>query len=396
MLYLDHASTSYPKDPRVIEAVARALADPGVAPDRGHSARGRAAGRLLEEARVRVAELLSLPAPERVTFTLNATDALNLAIKGSVRAGDEVVLSQVEHNSVVRPLHGLARSHGVELRVVPADARGVVAAPAVLASVTRRTRLVAVCHASNVTGALQPVSAIGSALRAAAAGSGGARPLFLVDVAQSAGYRPLDEVAEAADLIAGAGHKGPGGPLGTGFLWVRPGVELRPLREGGTGVKSEEPLQPTGYPGALEAGSPNVPGVAGLGEAARLRVAGGLPGVAESRRVAAQEFLSRAAAIDGVTVWGPAEAAAREAVFPLRVRHFTVAEAALLLETRFGIEQRAGLHCAPGAHVALGTAFEGTLRLSFGACPSAAEVSVAIAALRELAARGESAPGSSA
>jgi selenocysteine lyase/cysteine desulfurase len=386
MLYLDHASTSFPKDARVAEAVARALVDPGVSPDRGHSPRGRAAGRLIEEARALVAELLSAPAPERVTFTLNATDALNLAIKGCVRPGDHVVLTQVEHNSVVRPLHGLARTFGAGgefLSVAPADRRGVVAPADVLRRVTRRTRLVAMCHASNVTGALQPVLKVGRALRAA----GGERPLLLVDVAQSAAYRPLDEVAEVADLIAGAGHKGPGGPLGTGFLWVRPGVELRPLREGGTGMKSEEPVQPSEYPGALEAGSPNVPGIAGLREAVRLRLEGGLSEVAGSRQLAAREFLARAAAVEGVAVFGP-DATAREPVFPVRVRGLSVAEAAVLLETRFGVEQRAGLHCAPGTHVALGTAFEGTLRLSFGPRPTGDEVSAAVAALGELAARG--------
>jgi selenocysteine lyase/cysteine desulfurase len=383
MLYLDHASTSYPKDPRVVAAVAEALVEPGVAPDRGHSARGRESARILEQARARVAELLSVPSPERVTLALNATDALNLAIKGLVADGDEVVLTQVEHNSVVRPLHGLAKRRGVRLAVAPADARGVVRAEDVLELVTPRTRLVVMAHASNVTGALQPVAAVGRALRS----SKGA-PRLLVDVAQSAGYRPLDEVAEVTDLIAGAGHKGPGGPLGTGFLWTREGVTLASLREGGTGVKSEEPLQPTEYPGALEAGSPNVPGIAGLSQAIALRLeGGGLEAIAAARRAIGAEFLARAKGIEGVTVHGPSMDA-REPVFPIRVRGLSVAEAAVLLEQRFGIEQRAGLHCAPGTHVALGTAFEGTLRLSFGARPASSEVDAAATALRELAAAG--------
>jgi len=271
------------------------------------------------------------------------------------------------------------------LKVAPADSRGVVAADEILRRVTPRTRLVVMLHASNVTGALQPVAEVGRALRAAPKRADGSRPIFLVDVAQSAGYRPLDEVAEVADLMAGAGHKGPGGPLGTGFLWVRPEVELLPVREGGTGVKSEEPIHPAEYPGALEAGSPNVPGIAGLSEAVALKLATGLDTIAGSRRVAAQEFLSRAAAIAGVEVFGPREAAAREPVFPVRVRGLSVAEAAVLLETRFGIEQRAGLHCAPGTHAALGTALEGTLRLSFGPRPVQEEVAAAVAALRELA-----------
>ncbi len=387
MLYLDHASTSFPKDPRVVAAVAKALVDPGVAPDRGSSQRGRTAGRMIERARVRVAELLAVPAPERVSFTLNATDALNLAIKGAVRPGDEVVLTQVDHNSVVRPLHRLAQMHGVVLKVAAADRFGVVAAESVLSQVSARTRWVVMTHASNVTGALQPVAAVGRALRERVTAP--SRPWLLVDVAQSAGYRPLDEIGAVADAIAGAGHKGPGGPLGTGFLWVREGVELLPLREGGTGVRSEEPLQPTEFPGALEAGSPNLPGIEGLSEAIALRMAeGGLGKVATARAAVAAEFLAQVARLDGIELFGPLDTAAREPVFPLRVRGFSIAEAALLLEREFGIEQRAGLHCAPGTHVALRTAFDGTLRLSFGPQPAVSEVTAVVAALRELAAAG--------
>jgi selenocysteine lyase/cysteine desulfurase len=236
-------------------------------------------------------------------------------------------------------------------------------------------------HASNVTGALQPVHAVGSALRAAKSPA-----RFVVDVAQSAGYRRLDDVAEVADAIAVAGHKGPGGPLGTGFLWVKPDVDLVPFREGGTGTRSAEPLQPRDDPGAYEAGSPNVPGIAGLAAALRLRLAAGeIARIGERRRAVAAEFLARSAAIAGVKVFGPADAAQREPVFAVRVERLSVAEASLLLEKEFAIEQRAGLHCAPGTHHALGTAPDGTLRLSFGAHPVAAEVAAAVDALTQLA-----------
>jgi selenocysteine lyase/cysteine desulfurase len=267
------------------------------------------------------------------------------------------------------------------LKVAPAGRDGVVRADELLALVTPRTRVVVMTHASNVTGALQPVHAVGRALRAAQSSA-----RFVVDAAQSAGYRPLDEVAEFADAIAVAGHKGPGGPLGTGFLWVRPEVDLVPLREGGTGTRSAEPLQPRDDPGAYEAGSPNVPGIAGLAAALKLRLAAGeLARVRESRRAVAAEFLARTAALAGVRVHGPADAAAREPVFAVRIERLSVAEASLLLEKQFGIEQRAGLHCAPGAHHALGTAPDGTLRLSFGAHPTSAEVAAAVDALTELA-----------
>ena len=382
-LYLDHASTSYPKDPRVVAAVAAALVDPGVAPDRGGGGRGLQAARLLAQARMLIAELLAVGAHERVTLTLNATDALNLALKGVLARGDEVVTTAVEHNSVGRPLARLAATHGVVVRAAAADGTGVVAADAVLRLVTARTRLVVLGHASNVTGALQPVAAIGRALAAAPASR---RPLLLVDAAQTAGYRPLDEIAAVADLIAGAGHKGPGGPLGTGFLWVRDGVAVAPLREGGTGSRSEELLQPEEWPGALEAGSPNVPGIAGLVAAIELRLREAtLTAVAAARAAATREFLDGVATIAGVDCLGPRDPRAREPVFPLRVRGYSVAESSALLEREFGIVQRAGLHCNPGVHQALSTFPEGTLRLSFGAGPTAAEVHATLAALRELA-----------
>jgi selenocysteine lyase/cysteine desulfurase len=380
-LYLDHASTSWPKDARVLDAVARALVDPGVAPDRGNSPRGRAARRIVEEARRLAADLLSVATPERIAFTLNATDALNLALKGLVEPGDEVVTTQIEHNSVVRPLRGLEQRARVTVRVAPADREGVVRADDVLALVTSRTRLVAMAHVSNVTGALQPVAEVGRALRAAKSAA-----RLVVDAAQSAGYRRLDDVAEVADAIAVPGHKGSGGPLGTGFLWVRPGVELVSLREGGTGSRSEEPLQPRDDPGAYEAGSPNVPGIAGLAAALRLRLAAGeLERIAAARREIGAEFLRRTKEIAGVRIHGPADAARREPVFAATVAGVAVAEAAVVLEKEFGIEQRAGLHCAPGTHQALGTAPDGTLRLSFGAHPKADEVVAAVAALAQLA-----------
>lgn len=382
LLYLDHAATSWPKEPRVVEAMARALVEPGVAPDRGGGAAGRAAARAVAVARERVAALLAVDGPERVTFTLNATDALNLALKGALRAGDEAVTSTIEHNSVARPLARLEAEGGVVVRRVAADRFGRLAAADVLAAVTPRTRLVALSHASNVTGLRHPIAAIGAALRTQPVER---RPWLLVDVAQSAGYRPLEEISAVADLLAGAGHKGPGGPLGTGFLWTREGVVLRPQREGGTGSRSEEPLQPSDWPGALEAGSPNVPGIVALAVAIEARLAGGgLAAIAAARAAATREFLARLRELDAVERFGPDDAPSREPLFPLRVRGYTVAEAAALLESEFAIVQRAGLHCNPGTHRVLGTAPDGTLRLSFGHAPGAAEMERAVEALREL------------
>ncbi len=379
-LYLDHAATSYPKDPRVLRAMIDAMENVGVAPGRGSSRRSAAADLILEQARVRAARLFSVDTPERITFTFNATDALNLVIKGWLSPGDEVVATTMEHNSVLRPLRGLERRQGIRWTAVEADSEGFVPPAKVLEAVRESTRLVVMCHASNVTGTLQPVEEIGAELKRRPG-----RRLFLVDAAQTAGYRSLCGVAAVADAIVASGHKGPGGPLGTGMLWLRAGQEISPLREGGTGTASDQLDQPTKDPGSLEAGSLNLPGIAGLSEAMRIALEElGLEGIEAARLRATSRFLDRVGSIRHVGCFGPWSAERREPVFALRVDRHSTEEAGVILEQAFRIEQRAGLHCAPLAHRTLGTAPAGTLRLSFGSSPSDAEVDRAIEALSML------------
>ena len=373
--YLDHAATSMPKDARVIAAMVECL-QTGATPDRGNHPGSRQGAQQVRLARQRCAALLGDVDEQGIVFTLNATDSLNLVIKGLLQPGQSVVTTQVEHNSVSRPLRGLQARMGLSIQVAPAASNGVVDAAEVLERVRPDTRLVVMSHASNVTGAIQPVAVVGAALR-----RDFPRARLLVDAAQSAGYRTLNDVADVADFIAAAGHKGPGGPLGTGLLWVRPGCRLTGFREGGTGTDSDRWRQPDELPVALEGGSPNLPGIAGLSEAVRIRLEeDGLENVAAQRRQAVGRFLAAAADLPGLQLFGPEQQ--REPVFPLRLSSYSVDEASVLLETHCGIEQRSGLHCSPGTHQALGTYPEGTLRLSFGAHVGAGDVSAAVEALQ--------------
>lgn len=381
MLYLDHAATSFPKDPCVGQAMLQAL-DVAGSPARGGHDGARQGDHVLSRTRRLCARLLGVAALDRIYFALNATDALNMVLKGALAPGDEVVTSAVEHNSVARPLAGLARRRGVIVREVPADSFGRWSAAEVLAAVSARTKVVVLAHASNVTGVIQPVVEVGAGLR-----QRGSAAWLVVDAAQTVGYRSLSDVAEVAAAIIASGHKGPGGPSGTGFLWLREEVVLQPWREGGTGTESERRDQPTTGAEALEAGTPNLPGIAGLAAAAEQRLeVHGLSTVAAARRAASRQLFDELRGIDGVQLYGPGVDVDREPVVALRVRGFSVAEAAAVLESAFDLVQRAGLHCAPGMHAALGTHPEGTLRFSFGPCPSTAEIQQLAFALRTLAA----------
>ncbi|OGX31767.1 MAG: cysteine desulfurase, partial [Omnitrophica WOR_2 bacterium RIFCSPHIGHO2_12_FULL_64_13] len=248
-VYLDNAATSFPKPPRLYEQLGRLLEEFGGCPGRGSYAMAQRSGAVVDEVRRLLADLLHVPEPQRIVLTMNATDALNMAIKGVVRPGDHVVTTVLEHNSVARPLNRLEHRGLIQVSRVAVPAEGIVDPGDIRKALTSRTSLVAVLHASNVTGALQPIAQIGPIVREYGA-------LFLVDAAQTAGAAPIDVEAAAIDLLAFPGHKALLGPPGTGGLYIGPRARLSPWREGGTGVFSELPLQPEEFPYAFEAGSP--------------------------------------------------------------------------------------------------------------------------------------------
>jgi cysteine desulfurase family protein len=379
MIYLDNAATSYPKPEGVYQALDRfarsTLANPGRA---GHKM-ALAAEHALDDARHRLNRFFNGKSPDRWAFALNGTDALNMAMKGVLAEGDHVVTTDLEHNSVSRPLVAMADAGFITLTRVAADAGGTVRPDAVKAALTPKTRLVAVTHASNVLGTVQPVGAIGRVCREAAD-----NVLFLVDAAQTAGVVPIDVQALAIDLLALPGHKGLFGPTGTGALYVAPRVKVRPWREGGTGGDSSSPTQPAEFPYYLEGGTPNVLGVAGL-VAGLDFVEERTPDAIREHEVALCDRLrAKLEAAGGFEFFGHADPADRVGTTAFRCEALPAPEVGGILDQAFDIAVRPGLHCAPYVHRALGTFPDGLVRVSPGPFNTPDDIDQLAEALREI------------
>ena len=357
------------------EAVAAAIRRAGNPGRAGHVLSLRSA-RDLFVARERLAELFGAKDSSRFVFTENATAALNQAIKGILSAGDHVVTTSVEHNSVTRPLRRMEES-GVSVTVVPADRGGVVDAKAVAAAIRKTTRLVAVVHASNVSGAIQPVGEIVRGARRRGV-------LTLVDAAQTAGALPIELTDLPVDLLAAPGHKALLGPQGTGFLYVREGVDLVPLIEGGTGSRTENDHPPDFLPDALESGTRNSVGLAGLAVSLAWLLRKGVDSVRAKETALLEILLEGMGKIPGVTVFGPRDPARRASVVSFLVDGMDPAETGRRLEKGYGILVRAGLHCSPNSHRTLGTFPEGTVRVSPGAFTTRKEIALFLSALRKI------------
>jgi selenocysteine lyase/cysteine desulfurase len=307
---------------------------------------------------------------------------LNLAIRGIVRPGDHVVATVCEHNSVLRPLRALRESARVDVSYVPCDGQGFVSPDDMRAALRANTRLVAVVHASNVTGALQPIAEIGKVVRESDA-------FFLVDAAQSLGHVPIDVGQLEVDLLAAPGHKGLLGPLGTGVLYIRPGVEheLQPLRCGGTGSRSEEDRQPDQLPDKYEPGNHNLPGLAGLAAATDFLCKETIEAIDAHHTQLTARLLDGLGDVPGLTIHGPQSSTNRTSVVSITVDGYDPQELAAMLDASQHIQCRAGLHCAPRMHEALGTtAGGGTLRLSPGIATRLEEIDTVIATLAEVSA----------
>ncbi len=341
----------------------------------GHVLSTRSA-RDLFEARERLAELFGGGDSSRFVFTENATAALNQAIKGVLRPGDHVVTTSVEHNSVMRPLRRMEEA-GVRITVVPADRDGVTDPRFLVAAFRKRTRLAVMAHASNVSGALQPVGMVVEEARKRGI-------LTLVDAAQTAGAVPIDLRALPVDLLAASGHKGLLGPQGTGFLYVREGVRIVPLIEGGTGSRSESDHQPDFFPDALESGTMNSVGIAGLSTSLGWILAKGVDAIRRKEAALSGMLLEGMAKIPGVRLFGPPDPLRRVSVVSFLVEGMDPAEVGRRLEKGYGILVRAGLHCSPNGHRTLGTFPSGTVRVSPGPFTTRAEIAKFLSALRRI------------
>jgi cysteine desulfurase family protein len=379
MIYLDNAATSFPKPEAVYQALDRFarhdLANPGRA---GHKM-ALAAERALDGARHLLNQLFHGQGPERFAFTLNCTDALNMAFKGVLGEGDHVITSDLEHNSISRPLRAMELAGKITLSRVRADGGGTLDPDDVRRAVTPRTRLVALTHASNVLGTVQPVAEVGRLCRE--------RDLtFLVDAAQTAGVVPIDVQAMHIDLLAFPGHKSLLGPTGTGALYVGPRARPRAWREGGTGGDSASETQPGELPYFLEGGTPNVLGVAGLAAGVRYVLDQGLERLRAHEVGLTERLRRRLEEVGGYEVFGHRDAGRRVGTLSFRSPALAAAELGGILDQAFDVAVRPGLHCAPYLHRALGTFPDGTVRVSTGPFNTPEDIDHLGRALAEIAA----------
>ena len=378
MIYLDNAATTLKKPPCVAEAVVRAMATMG---NSGRSAHQEAldASRVIYRTREQLARLLGCSAAERVVFTCNSTEALNIAIDGLFAPGDHVLSTDCEHNSVLRPLNRLAAEQGVTVEHAGCDANGVLDYDELDRLVTPGTRAVVVTHASNVTGNAVDIARVAAIAHAAGA-------LVIVDASQSAGTAHIDMQAMGLDIVCFTGHKGLMGPQGTGGLAVAEGIDVAPWAMGGTGVHSFDALQPLEWPTRLEAGTLNGHGIAGLSAGLDfIEAQGGVETIAAHERALADRFLAGVREIPGIKLYGAFDQPTRSAIVSLNVGDIDSAEISDALMQGWGIATRPGAHCAPLMHRALGTERQGVVRFSFGYFNTDEEADTAIDALCDLA-----------
>jgi cysteine desulfurase/selenocysteine lyase len=378
VVYLDNAATSFPKPPAVAESIVDFLEHSAGNPGRSGHALAIAAQTVVDATRSQLAALFGVPDPARIVFALNATDALNMALWGLVRPGDRVVTTSIEHNAVARPLNAMAE-RGIEVTRVACAPDGTLDLDDLDRALrSSPVRLVVMCHASNVVGTILPVRE--AARRAHEHGA-----LFLLDAAQTAGVLPIDVREMELDLVAFPGHKSLLGPTGTGGLYVAPGVRPLPLRQGGTGTRSEEEKQPEELPAALEAGTLNTVGIAGLGAALRYLRQRGQQAIRAHEVALTTRLIHGLKDIPGLRIHGTGDPARQVAVVSLSLEGWEPVDVAAALDSSFGIAVRSGLHCAPLAHRTLGTFPRGTVRLSPGCFTTDDDVDQALAALRKLA-----------
>ena len=376
MIYLDNAATTLHKPQQVIDAVVHAMQSMGNCA-RGTHEEALDAARTVYDARVRLASLFGCPRVDHVAFTANSTEALNIAINGLIDPGDHVISTDLEHNSVLRPLYRLEAEHGAELSFVPADKLGNVDYADFERLMKPNTRAVVCTHASNLTGTVLDIERI-----AKTAHNHGA--LVIVDASQTAGCWPIDMKKMGIDVLCFTGHKGLMGPQGTGGICVKEGIEIRPFKVGGSGVQSYSRTHPAEYPTRLEAGTLNGHGIAGLGAAAKFISETGVENIHAKERSLMLRFYEGVKNIEGVTVYGDFTKD-KTAIVALNIWDYESGEVSYELSQGYGIATRPGAHCAPRMHKALGTTEVGAVRFSFSFYNTEEEIDEAVRAVAELA-----------
>lgn len=377
MIYLDNAATTLKKPQCVIDAVCAAMGSMGNA-SRGAHGGSLHASRIVYETREKLARLFGCARPDHVVFTANSTEALNIAIRGAIPPGSHVITTDLEHNSVLRPLHLMESEQGVRLSFVPADRQGRVKIEDFERLIGSDTRAIVCTHASNLTGNTIDIAAVGAIAKRHGL-------LFIVDASQSAGAMEIDMEKMGIDILCFTGHKGLMGPQGVGGLCVREGTEIRPFKVGGSGVQSYSKTHPTEMPTALEAGTLNSHGIAGLSAALDYLFEIGVEEIGRKENALMRRFYDGVANVPGVTVYGDFAAEKRGAIVTLNIGEYDSGAVSDELSEVYDIATRAGAHCAPRMHEALGTVEQGAVRFSFSWFNTEEEVDTAIRAVRELA-----------
>ena len=376
MIYLDNAATTFPKPERVYQAVDECMREYAANPGRSGHKLSLKAGREIYKTRELVAKLFNISNPMQLIFTSNATDSLNLALKGILNPSDHVIVSSLEHNSLIRPLKGLSEK-SISLSVVKCNPEGSINLDDIQKAINPNTRMIAMTHASNVLGTILPLKEIGELCRKN-------NLLFLVDASQTAGICHIDVNEMACDFLAAPGHKSLLGPQGTGILYIKEGLELRTLKEGGTGSKSEEITQPLILPDRYESGTLNTPGIVGLGAGIEFIFSETSEKIRAHEKRLTQYLIDELKQVRGVTLYGPCDSRKQVAVLSFNIEDRDSSETAYLLDDEYDIYVRSGLHCAPLAHKTIGTLESGTVRLSPGYFNTEDEILKTIEAIKTL------------
>ncbi len=377
MIYLDNAATTYPKPEKVYDSIMDCMknycANPGRA---GHKLAMRAA-REIYDARENIAKLFNIDNPMNVIFTNNATDSLNLAIKGVVKSGDHIITTSMEHNSVIRPIKSL-ENHGVENTIVQCDKEGFLNIEDLKKAIKPNTKLIVTTHASNVVGTLIDIKAVGEVAKEH-------NLLYLVDASQTAGVYDINVSEFNVDMIAAPGHKCLLGPQGTGILYIREGLNVNILKEGGTGSKSEDLFQPDLVPDKYEAGTHNTPGIVGLNEGVKFVLEKGIDNIRIHEEKLCEYMLKKLEEVPNIIVYGTKDSKKRAAVIAINIGNMDSGEITFLLDSQYQIATRSGIHCSPLAHQTLGTLEQGVVRFSLGYFNTKNDIDEAIRALIEIA-----------
>lgn len=376
MIYMDNAATTLQKPECVAKAVVNAMNSFGNA-GRGLNDASMGASRVVYDTREKLCRLFHGENPKQFAFTSNATESLNTAIQGLIGPGDHVITTMLEHNSVLRPLYE-REAVGVELTILKCDTYGNISYEEIEAAIRENTKAIVCTHGSNLTGNLTDIGRIGAIAKKHGI-------LLIADASQTAGLIPIDVQEMQIDVLCFTGHKGLYGPQGTGGIYVRPGVETKPLKRGGSGIETYNKNHPTQMPTALEAGTLNSHGIAGLNAALTYIEETGVEHICQLALERMWQFYEGVCDIPGVTVYGDFSGKERVPIVSLNIEEFDSAEVSDELLTEYGIATRAGGHCAPLMHEALGNVEQGAVRFSFSHFNTQEEVEKAISAIRELA-----------